>query len=158
MTGWGDYTDTQYSAASPMAVNANTDTVLSNNKGSVIESQKPVDVDTFYDGTVIKGRSGDGILITVEYTAVPTDQSTNSIETWLDITGGTGTPETFANLYRTINTFPKGQYEPRKISFTIAGYTLGTWQENGALVKIRADGDCDIYGARLRITRTHKAR
>lgn len=156
-TGWGAYADTQYTQSSQFAVTAVT-TNLPNNKGSVIESQKPTDVTTFYDGTTILGRNGDGILITVEFFITPTNANTSLVEVWLDLTGGTGTPANLANVYRRPFTFPKGTGVERKISFTVAGYTLDTWEANGAVVKILTDNTATVYGASCIITRTHKAR
>lgn len=151
-TGWGEYSDTIYTSGSPLPLVADTDTALPNNKGSSIETQKPSDVTTFYDGTVITGRNGDGILITVEFIAVPTQVGTDSIEVWFDIGGSVG------ELYRRILTFPKGQGVARNINFTVAGYTLGTWEANGATVYVRAGGGtCDVYNVRYVVTRTHRA-
>jgi len=151
-TGWGDYVDTAYTSGSPFLVLANTDTALPNNKGTAIETQKPTDVTTFYDGSVITGRNGDAILATIDCTLLPTDVATTFVEVWFDI-GGTIGP-----LYRRIISFPKGTGIERPLNYTVAAYTLGTWQTNGATVKIRANGSLSVYGIRYVITRTHKAR
>ena len=79
------------------------------------------------------------------------------IEIWFDITGGTETPTALANLYKRIISFPKGNGIERPVNFTVSGYTLNTWETNGAVVKIRANGTCDIYDIRYVITRMHKA-
>ena len=99
----GQYQDTQYTSVSPFALAADTDTNLPNNAGSVIETQKPTDVTTFYDGTVITGRNGDGVTLTIEFQAEPTNVATTYLEVWVDIGGSVG------ELYRRIITFPKGQ-------------------------------------------------
>ena len=156
-TGWGDYVDTQYTSASPFSVLGDTITNLPNNRGSIIETQKPYDVDTFYDGSVIKGREGDGILVTIDFIAKPTNANTTFVEVWLDITGGVGTPVKFANLYKRIISFPKGNGVQRPINFTFGGYTLATWEANGGIVKVLGNGTFDLYDVRYVITRTHKA-
>ena len=156
--GWGYYQDTQYTTGNRFSVTGNVDTDLPNNKLSVIESQKPDDVATFYDGLTIPGRNGDDIIISIDFTVVPTSASTSLIEVWLDITGGTGTPTGLANLYRRIFTFPKGTGVERKISLSHSGYTLNTWEANGAAVKIRTDNSADIFDINYIIKRTHKAR
>lgn len=157
-TGWGAYSDTQYTTASRLSISGSADVLLPNNKLSFIESQKPLDVATFYDGTTILGRDGDGILISIEFTIVPTSVGTTLCEVWLDITAGTGTPANLSNLYRRGFNFPKGQDVERKIVLSQSGYTLDTWQDNGAVVKIRTDGTADIFDVRYIVTRTHKAR
>ena len=150
-TGWGAYNDTQYTSGSPLSLVADTDTLLPNNAGSVIETQKPSDIDTFYDGYVITGRAGDGLLITVDLIATPTSVAATSIELWFDIGGAVG------ELYRRIVTFPKGNGVPRPINFSTSAYTLDTWEANGATAYVRADGPVDIYNIRYVLTRTHKA-
>ena len=154
----GDIIKTRSVTGNRFPVTGNVDTDLPNNKLSVIESQKPDDVATFYDGLGITGRNGDDIIISIDFTVVPTSASTSLIEVWLDITGGTGTPANFANLYRRIFTFPKGNGVERKISFSQSGYTLGTWEANGAVVKLRTDNSADIFDIGYIIKRTHKAR
>lgn len=156
-TGWGNYVDTQYTSASPFSVSADTITNLPNNKGSVIETQKPYDVDTFYDGTVIKGRNGDGILVTIDFIATPTNTATTYVEVWIDITGGTGIPSNLANLYKRIVSFPKGNGVDRPINFTFGAYTLNTWEANGGVVKVLANGSFNAHDIRYVVHRTHKA-
>lgn len=152
LTGWGNYQDTQYTSGSPFSVSADTDTVLPNNKGSLIETQLPPDVPTFYDGTVIKGFAGDGISITVDMKVTPTSAGSTYIEVWFDIGGAVG------QLYRRIVSFPKGQGVVRPLNFTVNGYTLDTWEANGATTYVRSNGTCDIYDIRYLVAREHKAR
>ena len=156
-SGWGSYTDTQYTSASPLSLLADTDTVIPNNKGTVIETDKPSDISTFYDGTVITGRSGDDIIISVDFAVKPTNAGTDFIEVWFDITGGTGTPVVLSTLYRRIFSFPKGSGVERRISFSHSGYTLGTWEANGAVLYVKANNTAEIYDISYIIKRTHKA-
>ena len=149
-TGWGAYNDTQYTEGSPFSVSADTDTVLPNNAASTIETQKPTDITTFYDGSVITGRAGESILITIDLVATPTSPAATAIEIWLDIGGSIG------ELYRRIVTFPKGNGVARPINFTTSAYTLDTWEANGATVYVRCDGPVDIHGIRYVLTRVHK--
>lgn len=151
VTGWAQYADTQYTLAAPFSISADTDTILPNNGLAVIDSQKPSDVTTFYADGKILGRSGDGIMITVDCNAVPSSASSTYVEIWFDIGGSVG------ELYRRIVTFPKGNGVLRPINFTVAGYTLGTWEANGAITHVRSDGPVDISDIRYVITRTHKA-
>lgn len=151
-SGWAQYTDTTYTSGSPFSVSADTDTNVPNDGGSVLDDQKPSDVASFYSGGLITGREGDGILITVDLKALPTNANTTTIEFWFDIGGSIG------ELYRRILTFPKGNGVERPVNFTVGGYTLDTWEANGATVKCRANGTVDLYDIRYVITRTHKAR
>lgn len=150
-TGWAQHADTQYTSGSPFSIVADTDTVLPNNNGSVLDTQRPSDVTEFYDGSVITGRDGDGLLITVDMVTVPTSAAATAIEIWFDIGGAVG------ELYRRIVTFPKGAGVARPISFTVSAYTLATWEANGATVYVRANGPVNIYDIRYVLTRTHAA-
>jgi hypothetical protein len=151
-TGWGNYVDTQYTSGSPQLIAADTDTLVANNAGSVIESQLPADVTSFYDGSVITGQNGDALLITIDAKVVPTSANTTYIEFWFDIGGSIG------ELYRRPITFPKGQGEIRTMVISTGVYTLDTWEGNGATVYCRANGTASLYDVRYVITRTHKAR
>lgn len=152
ISGWAQYADGQYTQSSPLSVVGNVDSVLPNNAASIIDSQKPEDVATFYDGTHITGRNGDGIALTVDLNAIPTQVGTTYVEIWLDIGGSVG------ELYKRIISFPKGSGIVRPINFSVSAYTLGTWEANGATVHIKANGNIDVYDVRYVITRTHKAR
>lgn len=158
-SGWGAYADTVHvDLATAFSVPADTDTLVPNNAGSVIESQKPSDVSTFYDGTVITGRNGDNLDLMLYFTAVPSVVN-QWLEVWLDITGGTGSPSNFANLYKQTFVFPRGAGEPRGVLFSLpSAYTLETWEANGAVVRCRSNATTSIYGINYNLDRSHKAR
>lgn len=157
-TGWGDYEDSVYTSASPLALVAGVATFLPNDKGTTLEGQKPSDVATFYDGIRIPGREGDGIAVTINFTLVPTVTATDEVLVWVDITAGTGTPVRLANLFKNITSFKQLVGAVRPISLTFSGYTAATWAANGGRVMIQANGACNVYGISYTITRTHKAR
>jgi hypothetical protein len=151
-TGWGTYVDTDYpDSGTPFSVSANTDTALPNNKGTVIETQKPEDVTTFYDGTVITGRSGDNLDVMIYFKAVP-----SAVDQWLDMwiyIGGT-----IGELYRQTFTFPKGSGVERGVLYALpSAYTLDTWEANGGTVYIRSNHSIDIYGINYNLDRSHKS-
>lgn len=152
VTGWGNYSDTSYTLVSPLLIDANVTTTIPNNKGSVIETQKPADVSTFYNGTVITGRTGDGIAITFDAKIIPTNVNTTFCEVWFDIGGSIGI------IYSRMLTFPKGTNQILPANFTIAAYTLDTWQANGATPYIKCNNTASMYNITYVITRTHKAR
>lgn len=151
-TGWAQYSDNQYTSGSPFALLADTDTLMPNNAGSVINGQIPLDITSYYSDGVITGNNGDSVLITVDLVAVPTNVGTTTIEVWFDIGGSIG------ELYRRTVSFPKGVGVSRPISFTVSAYQLDTWELNGASVWARANGTCDLYDIRYIITRTHSAK
>ena len=159
-TGWSDYVDTVYTELNPYSLAANTPTRIPNNKGTIREAQKPIDVRNFYilDSPLttpalgkIAGINGDSYLITIDFKAKPTAANTTLLETWLDIGGAIG------ELYRRSYSFPKGVGIERSIGSTTAVYTLDTWQSNGADILVEANGTCDIYDIRFVVFRVHKA-
>lgn len=151
-TGWATYVDTQYTAGSPFVVSPNTDTLLPNNAGIKNESQMPPDVVTFYDGTVITGRDGDSIDLMAYFKVKPSSQN-QVLDVWVDIGGAIG------ELYRQTFFFPKGANVESSVMYTIpSGYTLQTWENNGARIYVNASHEIDIYRINYNIDRSHKAR
>jgi len=151
--GWASYIDTQYpNSGAAFTVSATTDTVLPNNAGTVIDSQKPADISEFYDGGLITGRNGDGLDIMIYFKAVPTNAS-QYLDIWIDIGGSVG------ELYRQTFSFPKGVGVERGILYVLpSAYTLDTWQSNGGTVYVYSNFDMDIYGINFNFGRSHKAR
>lgn len=151
-TGWAQYGDTIYDVNTPFNLPANTDTVLPNNAGNTIDSQKPVDVVAFYDSGLITGRSGDSLDIMIYFKAKSSTVD-QFIDVWIDIGGAVG------ELYKQTYTFPKGQATERGIMYSLASaYTLGTWEQNGGTVYVRSNASAEIYDISFNFDRTHKAR
>lgn len=152
-TGWASYVDTQYpNSGAPFTLTANTDTLLPNNAGTVIDSQKPADITAFYDGTVITGRNGDNLDIMIYFKAVPSVVN-QWLDIWIDIGGTVG------ELYRQTFNFPRGAGTERGILYALpSAYTLGTWEANGGSVYVRSNASCDIYRINYNFDRSHKAR
>lgn len=146
-TGWGQYVNT----AATQTIVANVAEPLENNAGTIIETQKPYDIDTFYDGTVITGRNGDGVAIGIEFTYTPTSGSATSVSVVIDIGGAVG------EVYKMEFPVLHGTSVPHKISYNVAAYTLDTWEANGGTVIIEADADGDIDDVRYVIHRIHRA-
>lgn len=151
-TGWADYSDNQYTSASPLVVT--TKVTLPNNAGNTVDFQKPIDVTTFYNSTdsTITGRNGDGINITIEFRARPNLNDAPRITVAIDIGGAVG------EIYPRDFVLSKGTGIEHFYLSSFTGYTLNTWEANGGKVKIVSTSSVDIYDIRYVITRTHKAR
>jgi len=150
-SGWASYNDTQYTSGAPFTLSADTDTALPNNKGTTLETQKPSDVTTFYDGTVITGRNGDNLDLQIYFKATPSSQN-QWIEIWVDIGGSVG------ELYRQTFSFPRGTGVERGIMYSLASaYTLGTWEANGGTVYVRSNASATIHSIVYNFDRSHKA-
>ncbi len=153
-TGWGDYVDGTYTSASPLSLSGGVQVTLPNDASTVRDSQKPVDVTTFYDETTntITGRNGDAINIVIEFKARPTTSSSTRLSLSIDIGGVVG--EIYPNTF----VLSKGQGQEHYYLQTISAYTLDTWETNGGAVKIEASSAAEVYDIRYVIARTHKAR
>lgn len=155
-SGWADYRDDTYTSESPLQLLADTPTVLTNDAAHSLTRTDylPDDTDGFYDidNGLILGQIGDGYILTLEFTAKPTNVNTTYLEHWIDIGGSIG------ELYRRPITFPKGNGVERRVTTSTAYYTLDTWAANGGTVYVQAVNTCDIYDIRFVIFRIHKAR
>lgn len=152
-SGWASYVDTQYpNSGTAFTVSANTATALPNNAGTVVDSQKPSDITTFYDGTVITGRDGDSLDAMLYFKAYPSHNN-QSLDIWIDIGGTVG------ELYRQTFAFPKGANTEKGILYALpSGYTGATWQANGGTVYVESDFSFDAYDITYNFDRSHKAR
>lgn len=152
-TGWASYNDTQYpDLANSFTIPADTDTILPNNAGSVIDFQKPTDISTFFDQGRIVGRNGDALDVMIYFKAESTvvDQF---LDVWVDIGGSVG------ELYRQTFSFPKGSGTERGVLYGLSSiYTLDTWEANGGTVYVRSNGAVNVYDITFNFDRTHKAR
>lgn len=153
-TGWGAYSDTQYTEQNPLILSAGVQVNLPNNAFNKLETQLPTDISTFYDGTVITGRFGDGLNITLSFAVKPITTQVTRITTVPDIGGAIGEIED----YKHDEVFDKGNGVEQRYLKAYDAYTYDTWEANGATMKIEASHNCHIYNIRYLLTRTHKAR
>jgi hypothetical protein len=153
-TGWADYSDTQFTSAAPGGVAANTIYYLPNNAGRSNESQKPIDISTFYDPSTgkILGRDGDGLNVTIEFRLRPITNNDTRVTLGVDIGG------TIGEIYTRDFALTRGQNQEHYYLSSFNAYTLGTWAANGGRVRIRATQAVQVYDIRYVLTRTHKAR
>ena len=153
-SGWADYVDGIYTSASPLTLSAGVKITLPNSATVIRDSQKPIDVSTFYDNTTssITGRNGDGINIDIEFKAKPTTAAVTKLTVAIDIGGAVG------EIYTRDFIMSKGNGVVHYYLSSFNAYTLDTWQANGGKVKIVSDATAQVYDIRYVITRTHKAR
>lgn len=148
VSGWGAYVNTGASQHLSGGVKA----TLANNRGAVLEMEKPADVATFYDGSVIPGRNGDGVAIGIELTFTPSSGQSSAIVVSIDIGGAVG--ELYSQEYAIL----KGGGIPHRVAYTATAYMLDTWAANGGTVKVICDGPGEVTAVRYVIQRLHKAK
>lgn len=147
-TGWGAYVHT----GSAQAFVAGVKQTLTNDAGTVIETQKPADVASFYSSNLITGRNGDSIGVGIELVFTPSDGTASNLYMAIDIGGGVG------EIYPKEFPIVKGSGVAHSVSYNIQAYTLNTWEANGGAVKVEVDGPGSVTGVRYVVHRLHKAR
>lgn len=152
-TGWAQYKDTVYTAASTFAITAGAGfTALPNNKGVVIESYLPQGVTTFYNGTVITPENeGDYYIFTLRMNA-KCAHANGIFEFGIDIGGAQGI------IFKETLLFSKGAGVEHAFSIDANGFTGTTFLANGGTIKISPIvGNITIYDIEYQITRTYKS-
>lgn len=155
-TGWAQYSDTQYTSASPLTVAEGNTAVITNNAVNSITTHLPAGVTALYDPVTNKitpENSGDAYMIRVDFTAFSSNQSgLATLE--LDI----GAPQN--EILRRGFTFPKGAGLSNAIEVSTSSliYTLDTFIANGGSLELRSDvGNTSIFDIGLVISRIHNA-
>ncbi|WP_044400938.1 hypothetical protein [Lacinutrix sp. Hel_I_90] len=131
-TGWADYVDGTYTSASPFVLTAANKVTLPNDAATVRDSQKPIDVTTFYDTTnsTITGRNGDAVNIVIEFKARPTTAAITRLTVAIDIGAPVG------EIYVRDFVLAKGNGVEHFYLSSFNAYTLGTFEANGGQLKL----------------------
>ena len=149
-TGWVEYIDTEYNSTNRLMLSTSK-VELPNNAGNFRDSEKPIDVDTFYNGTHILAREpGDSILLRIRFDSEP--QANNL---YCEITNQIGLPTELK--VRNIN-FPKGIGVEELQTFTNFEYQLDSWKQNGGKLYIECSGDVEIWNIEYSIALLHRGR
>lgn len=121
-SGFANYQDTTYDAASPLVLAAGDTITLPFIADVVYDAEKPIDITTFWNNTdtTITGRFGDSYAVTFEYVAEQNSASKTKFTWWIDI-GGTIEP-----LYSTSTSFNDGNNSVHANNKSTIYYTLDT--------------------------------
>lgn len=145
------FNDTEYTAASPLNIAANTSTDLPNNKGSVLVLQQATGVENWINNTGLitpPNGNGDGYILRGSFIADPSVNNRN-LTISLDIG--------FANpIIAETKRLARGSNVDTQILFVFPMYTLGTFLTNGGRIKIECDGDLQVFDIVFFMQRTYK--
>jgi hypothetical protein len=146
LTGWGSYTHT----GAAQTLSAGVKVTLTNNAGTIIDSQKPDDIAAFYSGGLVAGRNGESAIIGVNIVFTPSSALASTLYMAVDIGGSIGEiePDDFSVL--------KGSGVAHRINYTKAPYMGATFAANGGAIKVMSDGPGEITGTTYLIHRLHK--
>ena len=145
LTGHGFY---RHGGAAQVLV-ANTQAYLANDRAVVDETQKPADIATFYDGTRIPGRFGDGLGVEILLTYTPSSSMATWLKLWIEV-------PTFAPGFVDIFSLPSGSGVARPVSYKFLAYNRAIWTANGARLVVQSDGPGSLTGMNYIFHRLHK--
>jgi len=155
-TGWANYADTVYTSLSPFTILDGATAILPNNAGTILNSQIPTGVTSFYNSTTQKitpENNGDYYIVTVRFKGKTTAPSASYLDFGIDIGGALGLQ------FRETKTFSKGAGIEHQFSIVVPLYTAATFISNGGQVKITSgNGDITLHDISFQIDRTHKAK
>lgn len=152
--GWAVYRDTMYTVDNPLFITGGTSIRLQNNSGTVISTQMPSGVTSFYNnntGKLTPINIGDYYLFTFRFKAVATVNGA-----YLDFGVDTGLSTGY--IFRQSIPFTKGAGIENVFSIVCPGFTSANFKNSGGLVMITPiNGDIDIYSIEFQIDRTYSA-
>lgn len=155
-TGWATYGDTVYTSGSPFSITSGTTSTLPNNAGTVINTQLPTGVTSFYDSSTNKftpENDGDYYTVTIRFKAQTTAAVGGYFDFGIDIGGALGVQ------FKETKIFAKGAGIEHNFSIVVPCYTASTFVANGGLVKITSGlGTMTIYDINFQFDRVHKSK
>jgi len=139
--GWAQFTDSQYTSASPLTIPANTRTLLPNNANGILNPfGPPTSSGWITAGTFNPDAVGDFYLIRTTLTVDPTLNNRNfTVE--LDIGDGITPINIWSQTYR----LARGAGVNTPLSIVIPVYTLSTFLANGGKVYVTCDGEINVF-------------
>lgn len=157
LTGWGNYAHT----GGALTLAANTRTQLIINAGTKIETQKPSDIATLWDGTAsrVTGRNGDAVGARIRLIATPADATASTLKVEFDISGTTPVAPGVDPIVAARNApLISGAAVPELLTVTELLFMGATFAANGCAIWVTSDGPVTITSPSIHIQVTHRAR
>lgn len=151
--GWANYSDSQYTAVSPLSITAGSRTLITNNTGGTStnetylnESSSLWENDALYPVAV-----GDTYDVRVSFYCVP---SSNDQDITLDLDIGTGGSS--IKIYEETRRMLKGAGQVNSFVFAIPIFALDTFFANKGRFYITPSSNITFYGCAIFITKTFR--
>jgi len=155
-TGWAVYQDTAYTIGSPFTILTGVTSTLPNNAGTVINTQIPTGVTSYYDNATNKitpANNGDYYTTTIRFKATTTAPTAGYFDFGIDIGGALGVQ------FKETKIFAKGAGIEHNFSVVVPMYSGATFIANGGLVKITSgNGNMSVYDINYHVDLVHKAK
>lgn len=149
VSGWAQYSDTQYTVGSPLTIADGATVTMPNNAGSVLNSYLPEGVVSLYDSTskkITPRAVGDYYVITTRFKAKNSAAASAYIEFGIDIGGA------FGQQFKEAKLFIKGANTEQDFSIVSPCYDLDTFIANGGTPKLKSvGGTTSIYSVSYQI-------
>lgn len=153
-TGWAQYIDTTATIGSPLTIAEGVTATFTNNANTVIDSQKPVGVTTFFDSATQKitpQKDGDAYSISLRFKA-----KASVLNAYFDVLLDIGGTQGIISQETCI--FTRAANIEQRFDVDLTVFSADTFVANGGALTINAiSGDLEIYGINFLIVRTHEA-
>lgn len=152
-TGWETCVDTLHVVGAPQTVAEGVTDLLSNNKGTIFNSQLPTGVTTFFDvaTTKITPDLQDDYMITSLMFKAKNSIANGYFTVFIDI-------PTLGERFIETHLCPKDANTETGFDITIGHFVSAQFKTNGGIIKVKADkGNLSIYDKQFRFSRIHKA-
>lgn len=152
-TGWEAVVDTLHTVVSPQTVSQGVTANLTNNKGTVFNSQLPTGVTTFFDSSTSKiSPQNENDFMTSSFMFKAKNSSIDGVFTvYIDI-------PTLGERFTSTHMFPKGANTEHGFDIDICHFVSSQFALNGGIIKIVANvGNLEIYDKQFRFCRVHRA-
>lgn len=148
-TGYVSYRD----AAASQNIPADTATAVANARSVVDETQKPADVETFYDGNRFRAHLGDALLYRITFDVTPTDDrnTATQVAVFLDY----GAPG--AKLFYQVKPIGLGYDQKEPITYLVLIYAGATFAAQGARLMVESDGPLLLENVSYFVSRIHRS-
>ena len=154
-TGWEQVKDTVYTSGSPLIINTGVVGKILNNGGTIVNTQIPSDVTTFWNTTTNKIKAfnnGDAYTLSLRFKA-----SMNIANGIADIDINIG--GSLNQISSETILFSKGSGVVQNFDIDLSYFTGTTFIANGGTIEVTpVNGNISIYDIVLVFFRTHKAR
>lgn len=152
-TGWEAIIDTAHTVGSPQTVAQGVTANLTNNKGTIFNSQLPTGVTTFFDSATSKitPQNENDFMTSSFMFKAKNSNADGHFTVYIDI-------PTLGERFTSVHKFPKGANTEHGFDIDICHFVSAQFASNGGIIKIVADlGDLEIYDKQFRFCRVHRA-
>ena len=151
--GWANYSDSQYTAVSPLPISSGTRTLITNNTGGTSTNETYLnEAASLWNNDALQPVAiGDTYDVRISFYCTP---ATNDQDITLDLDIGTGGSP--IKIYEETRRMLKGAGQVNSFVFAIPIFALDTFFINGGRFYITPSSNITLYGTTIFITKTFR--